>query len=415
MISNLYFFILGRWPTLSSAEIWRQTDRQANFYKFSDEVLVLKTKEKLEVENLQKKLGGTIKIGLIFFRGDFDWLKFNLDIFLKELPLENQKRVYFGFSLYQLGRKINLKNYQAKIKKLALTLKSRLKEKNISSRWVESKEKNLSSVIIQKNRLLTQGREFVFLIDRNEILIGKTLSCQSFEEYERSDFGRPQRKIEEGMMPPKLAKIMINLAQVSENGVILDPFCGSGTILQEAILMGYQNVIGTDISEEAIKRTQENIRWLLESSKFEIQNSKLQFIKIKKCDVRNLSQVLSPNSVEAIVTEPYLGPLKISNAVQISNLINELSQLYCTAFREFKKILKKDGRIVIIFPIFKINSRLNFLPILDELKKSDWQIINPLPKELRKKPIIQLTCRGSIIYCRPDQKILREIFIFQLK
>lgn len=427
----LYYFILGRNPTLSIAEIANLRElgdkHQWSTCCLSDEVLILKTKEKIDHQKLQRKLGGIIKIGYIIAQTGIDLTEINPDLFLNELPTSG--KIFFGFSLYKLNQKLKIVclpvrqgNWKLsvkggsvsgkKIKELALKIKKELKEKGLSSRWVESKEEALSSVIVQKNKLLTSGAEFVFLISEKGFYLGKTLSCQQFEEYEFYDFTRPKRKIEEGMLPPKLVKIMINLAQVSERGIILDPFCGSGTILQEAVLMGYQNLIGTDISQEAIKNTQENIEWLLKSSKLKIQSPKPQ-VKIQSLDVRNLSEKIPLNSVDAIVTEPYLGPLKIRNLKsEIRKIIERLNNLYLGAFSEFKKILKKEGKIVIIFPLFRINGKLHFLPILEDLKKSGWQIINPIPPELQKSPVIKNTPRGSIIYSRPDQFVLREIFVF---
>lgn len=409
MDNNLYFFILGRNPTLSIAEIISlfSISNHLKIKKISKEVLILELKEKIDFWQLQERLGGTIKIGKIIAKVNKNLEKIETNLFLKELP--KIEKVYFGFSLYQLNNKFKIENLRSKIKNLALKIKKELKKRKISSRWVESKERILSSVIVQKNKLLTHGKEFVFLVDENEIYLGESLTCQFFQKYEFYDFSRPKRKIEEGMIPLKLAKIMINLAKVSKSGLILDPFCGSGTILQEAILMGYKKIVGTDLNEEAVENAKKNIKWLLKNLKLK---SKLQ-IKIEKCDVRNLSEKIQKNSVEAIITEPYLGPIKIKNyKFKILSLINKLSNLYLTAFLEFKKILKKDGKVVIVFPIFKMNKNFYFLPILEKLKKSGWQVINPIPPELQKNPIIKLTSRQSIIYSRPDQKVLREIFIF---
>ncbi len=412
-----YFFILGHNQTLSIAEIInvKPINKSVKISHLSYEVLILETKEKLNVYDLQKRLGGTIKIGYIIQASpDLESLK--IDLFLNELKRRN--KVFFGFSLYRIDEKSKIDNLKFKIKNLALKIKKKLKEKGISSRWVESKELKLSSVIVQKNKLLREGAEFCLFLNDQSILIGKTLTCQEFEEYQWQDYGRPIRKIKKGLIPPKLAKIMINLGKVPENGLILDPFCGSGTILQEAILIGYQKIIGSDISQEAVNNTKKNLEWLATKIKDKKQKIKniIKNLKVFQSDVRNLSQKIPFKSIDAIVTEPYLGPTKIFTLKsRILNLINELSNLYLEAFKEFKKILKPKGKIVIIFPVFKIENQLHFLPILDELKKMGWQIVNPFPKKLEKSPVIRLTDRNSIIYSRPDQKVLREILIFKAK
>jgi tRNA (guanine10-N2)-dimethyltransferase len=402
----MYFFILGHNPTLSIAEIFslfKENLSSENIVKLSEEVLILKTKEKIEPEKLQKKLGGTIKIGEIIFNGQ----EFKIDLFLKEILKKSKigKKIPFGFSLYKLNRSANLKKFYPEIKSLSLEIKKKLKENGISSRWVTSKEEKLSSATLFKNKLINQGIEFCLFIESEKIIyVGKTLTYQEFKEYEFYDICRPIRTIEKGLIPPKLAKIMINLSQIPLNETILDPFCGVGTILQTALLMGYKKVIGTDISKEAVENTKRNIEWLKNNFR-QIKNCD---IEIFQADVREISKKILKNSIGAIITEPYLGPLKIKNfKLEIENL----SKLYLKAFEEFKKILKSDGKIVIIFPIFKINSSYYFIQILNKLKK-DWKIFTPFPENF-KNPVIRLTRRNSLIYSRKDQKVLREIFIFK--
>lgn len=397
---NQYFFILGKNPGLSTIEIISQINGE--IINLSDSFLILQLPEKIDHNFWQEKLGGTIKIGLII--GGKDDFKPTLATKL----LENFRRPHFGFSFYGSA------NYLSdQIKEWAMEIKNQLKQKNVSSRWVVAKEKSLSSVVVMKNKLITEGIEFCFLTTSSKSYFGQTLSCQKFEDYGYRDFNRPARDIQEGMLPPKLAKIMINLSKVSNEQVVLDPFCGSGTILQEAILMGYQHLIGTDLNETAIVNSQKNIKWLIENYPTTV-NLRLNIndYQIFQADVRNISSKISSTSIDAIITEPYLGPIK-NKYLDIKKIITELSDLYLKAFNQFKKILKPTGKIVIIFPVFNLSDGLKFLPILEELKKMNWQIVRPIPAELKESPIIKITARGSILYARQDQQVLREIFIFE--
>jgi tRNA G10 N-methylase Trm11 len=393
-----YFFILGNNPTLSIAEILSQLDKSFKTETLTDNFLILQSEESLNANVWQKKLGGTIKIGTVLDQAKNFRSETAVEI------LKSFRRPHFGFSFYG-----NNDDFIGQSKRWAMEIKNQLKQKNIPSRWVVAKEKTLSSVVVLKNKLLAEGAEFVFLASNDKNYFGQTISCQEFEDYGHRDFDRPARNIEEGMLPPKLAKMMINLAKVSQEKTILDPFCGSGTILQEALLMGCQNVIGADLSEEAIKNSQENISWLIKNYQLSVTNYQLF-----QHDVRNISQKIPPNSVNAIVTEPYLGPIKNLNLkFEISNIITVLSDLYLKAFSEFKKIMESRGKIVIIFPAFRIGNELKFLPILEEIKKMGWQIVNPLSSELKNSPVLKVTTRNSIVYSRPDQTVLREIFIFE--
>lgn len=403
-----YFFVLGNNPTLSIAEIINVLFQyRIRIVYISEKILCINADKKLDVRILQKQLGGTIKIGHIINTFKLDDIEKPKQSLIKQilqlLPLRF-KKVFFGFSIYK-GR--------VGIKALALAIKNSLKQQGISSRWVVSKEKILSSVVVQKNKLLTKGAEFVFLVkDASKVLLGKTITCQEFEKYSFYDFSRPYRAIEKGMIPPKLAKIMINLAHIDLDSIVLDPFCGSGTIIQQALLMGYRNVLGTDIDQNAVDNSNKNLQWLVKNHEFKTKNKELS-IEIRKCDVKKLDKKIKFQSVDAIITEPYLGPLRF----KISDLkfqIDKLSNFYIKAFDGIKKVLKPDGRVVIIFPVFNVKNKLHFLPILNKLKENGWYIQSIFPDYLLKNQTIKVSKRNSIIYSRPDQKVLREILIFTL-
>lgn len=407
---------------MSSAEITSLLSDEAKFLAVSPEALLLLTEKDQDVFDLMARLGGTIKIGTIL--NVFDDPK--PEDIAENIPRVHGKKSYFGFSFYKLDEKLSLKNFQnksQKIKKMAMAIKNILADTGAAARWVTSKEKNLSSVVVEKNKLLTDaGAELIFLIDEKKIYLGRTLAVQEFENLSFRDYSRPVRSMKVGLLPPKLAKIMINLANVDKSATILDPFSGLGTILGEAALMGCQNLIGSDINPEILAGAKQNLEWLSKT-----YNLKLETYNLIKSDVRLLSEKLSLHSVDAIITEPYLGPLMQGNETdeKIKKIIEELSALYLAAFREFKKILKPDGKIVIAFPVFRSLSPSpargegwgegKFLPILDEIKKIGFQAADLLPKEFTDFDFLKITKRGSTIYSRPDQKIMREIFIFKQK
>jgi len=411
-----YFFILGNNPTLSVAEISAVFGLGANDTKcpirrlVSSSVFILETSEDFDTRVLIKRLGGIIKIGEIkneIDKKDLEKLKKEI---IKLLKPEGGK-FKFGFSYYGSG-KLNLKP-------LAMETKKYLREKNISCRWVTSQEKTLSSVVVEQNKLTSRGIEIVIIPTDNsllgegkgEVLIGQTLAVQPFKELSFRDYGRPARDDRSGMLPPKLAQIMINLAirpsplegeGARRAGEVLDPFCGSGTILTEAMLMGYQNLIGCDISEKAVSSTKKNIEWTIEKLKAKSQKS-----KIFKSNVLLISKFIEPNSINAIITEPYLGPQRGNPNLQ--KTIPELEKLYSDSLAEFKKILKPDGRVVMIWPIFRVTH--NTYRISPNL--GGFKIVNPIPGHLQNNPDIKLTDRNTIIYGRPDQKVWREIVVLE--
>jgi len=417
-----YFFVLGNNPTLSVAEISAVFCRGVGHplgcqtpLLVNKNICIFKADKKIIAQELIKKLGGTIKIGAI----NSEIKSLDIEKIKKQLikiidKKEKSGKFKFGFSYYG-NDKLNLKT-------LGMETKKHLKEQGISCRWVTGRDRSLSSVIVEQNKLTSSGIELnIFPLTKgehkgvSEVLIGQTLAVQPFKELSFRDYGRPARDDHSGMLPPKLAQIMINLAvphpnpplirggkdsKAGQGGVILDPFCGSGTILTEAMLMGYKNIIGSDNSKKAIEDTEKNINWIKKNYQLSTVNYQLY-----NKSAAQLSQILKPNTINAIITEPYLGPQR--GKLNLKKIIPELKKLYSASLKEFKKILKPHSRIVIIFPVFRTQNTSRYItPNLNGFK-----VINPIPASLQNNKLIKLTNRQTIIYGREGQKVWREIVI----
>lgn len=390
-----YFFVLGTNSALSVAELNAAIDFE-NPRLLAADFLVVDSPREIQAENLIKRLGGIIKIGRIEVEiksGDDKRLAGAIKHIATTRQLAGSgSKFNFGFSDY--GKRFFNK------KDLGLKLKKSFSEENISSRFVISREKTLSSVVVTQNRLLKNGVEFVLAGDGDDILIGATLAVQPFKDLSLRDFGRPARDDMSGMLPPKLAQIMINLAQVADmSATIIDPFCGSGTVLSEAIMMGYKHLFGSDNSPKAIEDTRRNINWTKELYKIEDVKLKL-FVK----NALDLSKFIKGDSVEAIITEPFLGPQR--GMINFKAVISNLEELYSGSIREFNKILVSGGRVVMIWPMFY--GQRPMTPNYEGFK-----MLNMIPETLRTSEFIKKHNRDTIVYGRPGQKVYREIVVLE--
>lgn len=390
-----YFFVLGTNTALSVAELAAVIDFNDPHLLAAD-FLVVDSPREIQAENLIKRLGGIIKIGRIeseIKSGDDK----NLEAGIRRIAVERQtagtgSKFNFGFSDY--GKRTFDK------KDLGLKLKKYFSEAKISSRFVVSREKTLSSVVVAQNKLLKNGVEIILAGDGDNILIGSTLAVQPFKDLSLRDFGRPARDDMSGMLPPKLAQIMINLAQVNDfNAVIIDPFCGSGTILSEAILLGYKHLFGSDISAPAVENTRQNINWTKELYKVEDIKLKL-FVK----NALDLSKFIKSDSVAAVITEPYLGPQR--GLIAFKTVISNLEELYSESLKEFHKVLNPGGRVVMIWPIF-----YGERPMTPDY--SGFKLLNMIPESFRGSEFIKKHNRDTIIYGRPGQKVYREVVVLE--
>ena len=386
-----YFFTLGNHRDISIAEILAVLDvleikAKTNLGKSGD-VLFVETADDIDAAKMIRRLGGTIKIGVVDNSCELD-LESILEV-IDQLPFpETESKLNFGISFYG-KKKLNQKELGMETKKI-------LKQKGHHCRWVTSREKTLSSVVVEQNKLIDSGLEIIIIETENCCLIGHTLAVQPFKELSARDYGRPARDDASGMLPPKLAQILINLASTKENKTILDPFCGSGTILTEAALIGHQSIIGSDLSIKAVRDSLKNFAWTKK------ENNLQQDVRLYNISATEASQAIRPNSIDAIITEPYLGPQQ--GFADIDKSKRELDELYTKALKEFQKLLKKNGKVVMIWPILNADGRqVSVTPRID-----GYDIINP------PSPLYQGGNNG-MIYKRDGQRVWRRIVILEKK
>jgi tRNA G10 N-methylase Trm11 len=380
-VSKLLGFVLGREAELSKAEILAiMTSKMIDFEQVfsSKEVLILSLKKSVDLSI--DELGGTIKLFNVF--GE-NIEKNQIKNFIQQhFELEQtDQRINFGISGYGHVEKDF-------IYRVGKTLKNEMVEAGLKARFVTGKYKDLSSVIVTENKLLKRGFEAILIEDKGKFFIGQTMSVQNYKAYSKRDYGRSARDEKSGMLPPKLAQIMINLAQTPKNQTIYDPFCGSGTILQEAVLLGYQKILGSDISPKAISYTKDNIDWL--------QSHYPQKINVEVFE----SDVLSPTEitkVDAIVSEGYLGEPIRRNVAKAQSDATKLTEFYLKVLSNMEKMLNPKGRIVLAVPFFIIGRERVFLQFEEKLSLTGLKIIN------------------SYLYARPDSFVGRQIVVLEKK
>jgi tRNA G10 N-methylase Trm11 len=401
------FFALGSHPSLSIAEIAAVVGFQKKYSLCSKEILLLDEVEE-SPENLQNRLAGTVKIGDII--GEVKKINKEeiADLFVAALSADSPRhqqhqgrKIVFGISVYSLDARQELSN---EVKQIGMTVKNKLKNDGYSARFVSSKTPNLPSVAVTGEKLLENGAEFVFITSKEKIYLGQTRTVQDFQAWSARDYGRPARDPKSGMLPPKLARMMINLATPpltppQRGGEILDPFCGSGTILMEAALLGFKKIIGSDISEKAVKDTKTNLTWLDEN--FGTQTSE---ITLYTQSVENLAEILK-TPVDTIVAETYLGPPLTGRETDVrqKQILDELSKMATSTFIAIKKLLKTNGVAILALPAFQKEKPVKYLPTKKLAEAAGLKII-PFQGNAG-----EVSPNGGLLYAREGQRVGREI------
>jgi tRNA G10 N-methylase Trm11 len=267
----------------------------------------------------------------------------------------------------------------------------------------------------QRNRFVTNPSEIEawrLLENKTDFCIAKTpdgfLFCQTIavsrpEQWKWRDENRPVKDNKE-IVSIRLAKILVNLAGLKEGQTVLDPFCGYGTILQEALLHGL-NGIGIEKDAPKAQACRRNLEWA--QKEFRVHGK----ITIHNADAVQLERVLEKNAFDAVVTEPYLGPYlnKKPSHEKAQRIMNELRSLYQQFFSVLVNCMNSGQRVVFIFPLFEFpgGERLR----LPETVFSTWFVnVNPLQgmgSEWKNA--------FPFPYQNPNNKLAREIRVLQRK
>lgn len=413
------FLILGREPSLSFAELYRHLGGHEALIIAHNEGAVIVDDPELG-QFAPALLGGFIKSGLVVAILPRLTAAALAGLLVKQMV--SGQKFHFGLSFYGFRASPDTTPYpllpplrragkEEGTKKLGLEVKRLLKVTGASVRLVESRHANLSSADVVKNRLtgeISKGVELCIFPTDDGFMVGKTLAVQPYEEYAERDYGRPEPDPRSGMLPPKLARMMVNLAVGPARGLtILDPFCGSGTVLQEALLLGHQ-AVGTDIDEEAIRGAKKNMEWLLRQHKADLPP-----YRVEPLDVRALDKKLTAGSVDAVVTECDLGPPLSGEESQddIIEIEKDLSPLYAEALALIHYVLRPGGRTVLAWPYF-VEPDI-WVSAFGQLGELGWELVEPYPQEYQA--IFPLSKRGTLLYGRPDQRVWREILLLKKK
>jgi tRNA G10 N-methylase Trm11 len=310
-----------------------------------------------ELESLQRRLGGTIKIALLWEAVEQSKLHDSLLAFLKGLhESSDEGKVVFGISTYG-------KNYSTFREGLAL--KKALRQAGISSRIVETKDgEELSSAQILGNNLVNKERprrvEIVLVQDGSKWWIGRTVTIQDIASYRKRDFEIPYPDPASGMLSPKLAQTMVNLAvgKADSEVVIYDPFCGNGRIVEEVRLMGMK-AYGSDVAERKIVASRLNMQWMATEYDLVLEKPAAELFWVQDATGLNAPETIAP-LIEGkdwhIVSEPYLGrPLREPlTKKEASDWLHELKTLYERFFKTWSAANARPKSFLIVFPAAKV-------------------------------------------------------------
>jgi tRNA G10 N-methylase Trm11 len=276
----------------------------------------------------------------------------------------------------------------------------------------ERKQAQLSHVEVLKKNLVENRAEVLFCIGRNETFVASTVAVHNPFEFQKRDIYKPnQRKI--FGMPPRIARIMVNLSACAPGLVLLDPFCGVGTILQEALLERAM-VVGMDVNPWCIKATSENLEWLVREYGLEGSD-----FRVLQGDVTKLVEKIGQEAVDCIVCEPDLGPAlrQVPTGPYAEKIIEKLKPLYFGFLEQAYRALKPSGRLVLVTPYIKTRSGQSVtMPIGEKLEHLGFKVNYAFSKEMFSQSaggLERLINTSSLVEMDERHIVGREIHILE--
>ncbi len=378
-----YLCVLGRQPKLGHAEL-------EAVYGASTIALV-REGALVDAEVDIHKLGGTQKVARLLHILDTtrwtdieDYLIKNIPKHLEYLP---EGKMTLGISVYDLP--INARTVSAS----ALKIKKIIRGTGRPIRIVPNKQLELNSAQVIHNKLTSSGNwELILMGYGQKTILAQTVSVQDIAAYGARDQERPKRDARVGMLPPKLAQIIINVAQPEAGYTLLDPFCGTGVLLQEALLMGI-NVYGTDLEPRMIEYSKINLQWLKDTFGF----SGAYDLAVGDATNRTWS-----SKIDVVACETYLGkPLTVLPAPRhFDQIVDEVSELHEKFLRNLASQIKNGTRLSVAVPAWKTPRGFRHLPVLDSLGELGYT-----------RPSFTHVLNDDLIYHRDGQIVARELVV----
>jgi tRNA (guanine6-N2)-methyltransferase len=140
-----------------------------------------------------------------------------------------------------------------------------------------------------------------------------------------------------GSLRPSVAAALARVSDPTDEDVVLDPMCGAGTVLIERAHLGrYAKLMGGDRDAAALAAARENV------------GPRYKPIELHPWDATTLA--LDDASVTRIITNLPWGMRHGSHA--------DNRRLYPQLIAEFRRVLKKDGRLVMLTAETRLMSEL---------------------------------------------------------
>ncbi len=386
--------IFGRQPDLGLAEL--ESLYGSAIVPIGDQAAALT----LKVDDINfERLGGSVKLCRILTRLETsNWG--DIERFLvKDTPEHAlqapEGKLQIGLSAYGFSEGA------PRIQATGLSVKKAIKKVGRSVRLTPNQEPALSSAQVQHNRLTgPTGWELVLIRDGEFTFLAQTVAIQDIDSYTMRDRDRPKRDARVGMLPPKLAQIIINLAAATTGAagkVILDPFCGTGVVLLESELMGF-NAYGSDLEPRMIDYSAHNLTWFSQQFSSPTPSPAPAVLEIGDATAWQWQ-----THIDVVASETYLGKPFTSTPPPaiLHSTVSDCNLIIKKFLRNIHGQLDPGTRLCIAVPAWQVRkNEFKHLPLVDSLENLGYNQVR-----------FEHVESNALLYYRDDQIVARELLV----
>lgn len=408
-----YAAVLGHQPHVSIAELAAAVPGFTLHSVQEKQVALFSADEELDAALLDT-LGGTMVLAERVTTADVS-LEDVPQILAKEVS-HVKKKVTFGLRTFNVPK--------GAIKKTYFEGKDLLKKQGRPCRYIGNERKPAATVLLRDADVLSgkKGVELFLVNTENELWVGKTIAVQDIDAYTWRDMEKPVRDTTVGLLPPKLAQVLLNLGNFAYESMqppppkkeagkrkrkkkvvrtVFDPFCGTGVIPMECLLRGW-HVVASDVSLKAVNGTKKNLEWIRKEKKIlkkDVSEDVSKHDATKPFTLKTLPDV--------VVTETSLGPnlSKKPNKRDATKMRNENERLQADFLKNAAETLP-GVPIVCTWPFWRLGTdRLYLEKIWNVITELGYNAVLPAEAEIEDPE------RLSLLYQRKDQFVGRQIVI----
>lgn len=183
---------------------------------------------------------------------------------------------------------------------------------------------------------------------------------------------------------------------------VLDPFCGTGVVLQESLLLGYA-AYGSDLSDKMVDYSRQNLNWLQNKFQHTVQQPMDFYLETADAMTHRWQQ---PDTISAVVSETYLGqPFSAPpTADKLTEVRGNCNHIISRFLANLRGQLTPGTPLALAVPAWRsTDGHITHLPLINQLESLGYRLL----------PLEQVR-HEQLVYYRENQVVARQLLLLEV-